>query len=156
MSLFSFTEKLELNGSVDQVFNYFIDTQNITSLFPSYFKFQLIHTTSRRLTHGTYLEFHSQILGIPMRWKSYIHSFSPNRQITYMGQQGLISSWEYDCYFEAISSQRTRVTECLLYHLPFGRIGNFMNRLLIQPYLKRIFKYHQQELRSIFDIKTLQ
>ena len=154
MSLFSFTEKLELNGSIDQVFSHFIDTDHITSWFPSYFKSQLISRTSRRLTHGTYLEFQSHIFGIPTRWKTYIHSFSPNRQITCVGQKGLISSWEHDCYFEALSNQRTRVTECLLYHLPFGQIGNFTNRFFIQPYLKRFFKYHQQELQSLFDNKT--
>ncbi len=150
MALFSIIEKLELNESIDQVFNYFINADHICSWFPSSLKFKLIHRTSRRLTHDTHLEFQTQFFGFPTRWKTYIHSFHPNRQIIYMGLQGPIRSWEYDFYFEPISNQQTRVTECLLYQVPFGQIGNCANRIFIQPYLKRIFNHHQQELRSFF------
>ncbi len=150
MPLYNLTEKFELGGSIEKVFQYFIDTEQISrSLSPS-LKFQIIRKTSRYLSQGFSMEFYVHLFHLQTHWKSYIHSFSLNRHITCVWQKSSFFSWEHDCYFEPLLGNQTRITECLLYRLPFSPLGSFMNRLWIRPYLQHLFSYHRSRLIDAF------
>ncbi len=150
MSLCSYTEKIVLHGPVDKVFHYFTDTDQIAGVLPPSLNLQIIHRTSRHLTQGSSIHFQARILGIPVEWKSYVHSFSPKRHIAYMWQRSFLRSWEHDYYFEALAPNQTRITECVLYHLPMGFLGKWINRLFFRPWIHRIFTHRTKALQEHF------
>jgi len=154
MSLCSFTEKFELNAPIDRVFCHFTDTEKMGGFFPPSLRMRVVRRTARQLSHGNSIDFEVRLFCFPLRWKSYVHSFNPNRHIAYIMQGGLLDSWEHDQYFESISGNQTRITECLLYHPPMGVIGKLANRLWIGPCLRRLFSFRHTGLISFFQTST--
>jgi ligand-binding SRPBCC domain-containing protein len=153
MWLQSLTEKLELNGPIDKVFHYFTDTEQIAKNLPPSTKLQILQRTSKHLSQGVTIDFCAKLLGFPIHWRSYVHSFSVNRHIAYMWQKNrFFTSWEHDYYFEPISNNKTRVTECIIYRLPCGPLGLVVDRLVIRPFLLRTFAYRRKALIANFQI----
>ena len=151
MSLHNFTEKIELNALAGEVFQYFTDTEQIGRNFPYPFKAQIFNRTPRYFKQGFSLECGTRFLGIPIKWKLYVYSFSANRHISFLWQRSLFFiSWEYNCYFETMANNQTRVTECVLYRLPLGIIGKFMNQIWVRPCLQRIFTRRRAALLATF------
>jgi ligand-binding SRPBCC domain-containing protein len=149
MSLCSLIEKIQLNAPVEKVFEFFTDTDQLAACFPPSLGLQITFRTSRHLNQGTSIHFRAKILGIPVQWKSYIHSFSTNRHIAYIWQRGLLTSWEHDYYFESLPNNQTRVTECMLYKVQCGIFGKFANQVFIRPYLNRVLAYRRECLQRL-------
>src|SRR3989338_6149653 len=150
MSLHIFTKRLELHEPIERVFQHFTDTDQMACSFPPSLKLQILQRTSRHMNQGSTIEFQAYLWRIPFRWKFYVHSFSINQQIAYLSDSSRFVSWEYDCYFESLSSNQTRITGCILYRFSFGFLGNLLNRICIHPLLERMFTYHHTSLLSIF------
>jgi ligand-binding SRPBCC domain-containing protein len=151
MWLRSLTEKLELNASIDKVFPYFTDTDQIAKNLPPSTKIQILQRTSKTLSQGVSISFRAKLMGFPIHWRSYVHSFSVNRHIAYMWQKNrFFTSWEHDYYFEPISNNKTRVTECIIYRLPCGPLGLLVDQILIRPFLLRTFVYRRKALIQHF------
>ena len=149
MSLCSFTEKVELNAPIEKVFQYLSDTEQFERVYPS-LQPKVIRRTSRHLNQGASTDLQLNLFGIPTSWKIYTHSFNTNRHIACIWHSKLVSTWEHDYYFESIANNQTRLTECVLYRLPFGVFGTFLNRLFVRSYLQRIFKRRRKILISTF------
>jgi ligand-binding SRPBCC domain-containing protein len=141
MSLCSLTDKLDIPAPVDKVFLYFTDTEQIIRSFPPSMKLEMIRRTAKHVSQGSALEVHARILFMSTRWKSQVHSFSPRRHITCIWQRNAYTSIEQDFYFETIGGNQTRITQCLLYRMPFGKLGNLINSILVEPYLRRIIQH---------------
>ena len=150
MPLCSLTEKFELPAPVEKVFHRFTNTEEIIRSIPPFLRFRINRRSALRLNQGFCVEFQIRICYLPVRCKSYVQSFSINRHFTCVLQNGWLNSWEYDCYFEPLPGNRTRVTECVLYRLPWGWVGNLANRWLIRPCLHRIYTHHRTHLIRIF------
>ncbi len=153
MSLHNFTEKIELNAPIGEVFQYFIDTEQIGRNFPYPFKAKTFNRSPRYFKQGFSLECGTRFFSIPIKWKLYVYSFSANRHISFLWQRNLLfTSWEYNCYFETIASNQTRVTECVLYRLPLGIIGKFANQIWIHPCLQSLFARRRAALLTAFQL----
>lgn len=150
MSLFSFTDKLELKSPVSEVFQYFSDTDRLGELFPSSLAVRVTRRNARHLTQGSSISLHSRLFGIPLRWKSYIQALSKNRHISHVGHPDIFGSWEYNCYFESLRGGHTRITKCVLYQLPLGILSPVTSRLFIHPLLSLIFAHQRRVLELAF------
>jgi ligand-binding SRPBCC domain-containing protein len=150
MSLQSITDKIELGAPVEKTFEYFTDTDQVAKQFPQSLRLVITNRTARHLNQGSIIEFSARVYGLPMRWKSYVHSLATNRHIAYVWQQNLFfSSWEHDYYFESFR-QQTRITECILYRLRFGLLGRMIDVLFVKPFVRRMLKYRRKELLALF------
>jgi ligand-binding SRPBCC domain-containing protein len=150
MSLCSLTEKLDVHAPIDKVFLYFTDTDQMVRSFPPSMKLALIRRTSRHITQGSTMEIQTRLLGFSIHWKSYVYSFSPKRHITCIWQRNPYTSLEQDYYFEAVGTNHTRITECLLYRMPLGKFGQILNSLFVKPYLKKIVEHRRKNFLEIF------
>jgi ligand-binding SRPBCC domain-containing protein len=149
MSLRKITDKIEIHAPVDKVFEYFTDTDQLAKHFPAPFKLEILDRTSRHLTQSSSIAFCVRALGIPFKWKSYVHSLSTKRHIAYSWQRNLFFPvWEHDYYFENLPANKTRITECVLYRLPFGFLGVITDFLFIRPMIKYIFNFRRKVLIS--------
>jgi len=150
MSLCSLTDKINVPAPVEKVFHYFTDTDQIVSSFPPSMKFKIVERTCRHLSQGSCMEFQVDLLYVSTRWKSHVHSFSQKRHITCIWRSNSYTSFEQDYYFESITPNQTRITECILYRMPLGKLGTFFNSLLIAPYFRRIMKHRQSAMMATF------
>jgi ligand-binding SRPBCC domain-containing protein len=145
MGLCVFTEKVDFGSPVEKVFKSLTDTDFLLSLFPPSLGFKLQKRSGRYLGTGCSLSLQARFLGVPLRWVSYVNSFSANRHYSYIWQKSILPCWEHDFYFESIPAG-TRVTECILYRFPAGSLGIWFNTLFFQSYLKRIYRNRNEKL----------
>lgn len=150
MSLCSFTEKIEFNAPVEEVFKFFTDTDRMVELLPSGYRFRIVRRSARHLSQGVSLECEIRLTLIPIRWRSYVTSLSAGRHMTAVWQQGPLASVEHNSYFESLPNNQTRVTDCLLYQLPLGPLTLLADRLWIRPALKRLSEHRCRALLKIF------
>lgn len=152
MSLCSVTEKVNIQAPLDKVFQHFTDTDQVVRSFPGSFHSRLIRRSSRHMTQGSSMEYEMRLWGILIKWKTHVHSFSPRRHISCIWQKSVYASIEQDLYFESINSNQTRVTECLLYKVPFGRFGRIINSLFFEPFLRKLIAHKKKNLQSTFEL----
>lgn len=145
MGLCVFSEKIDFGSPVEKVFKSLTDTDFLLSLFPSSLGFKLQKRSGRYLGTGCSLSLQARFLGFPLRWVSYVNSFSVNRHFSYIWQKSVLPCWEHDFYFETIPGG-TRVTECILYRFPAGPAGIWFNNLFFQRYLRRIYRGRNEKL----------
>jgi ligand-binding SRPBCC domain-containing protein len=145
MGLCVFSEKIDFGSPVERVFKSFTDTDFLLSLFPSNLGFKLQKRSGRYLGTGCSLSFQARFLGVPLRWVSYVNSYSINRHFSYIWQKSVLPCWEHDFYFETIPGG-ARVTECILYRFPAGTAGTWFDHLFFQRYLRRIYRGRNEKL----------
>jgi uncharacterized membrane protein len=154
MSLCSLTDKLDVQAPVDKVFLHYTDTDQMVRFFPSSLKLHITRRTSKHITQGSSMEYEARLLGMSMKWRSYIHSFSPKRHITYMWRCTSWMSIEQDFYFETVNANQTRVIQCFLYRPPLGKFGLVLNSIFLKPYLKKILDHQRTVLSNNFTLAS--
>ena len=153
MGLCVFSEKTEVGSPVDRVFKSFTDTEFLVKVFPARVGLHLQRRTARYLGTGCSVMLEARFFGLPLAWVSYVNSFSVNRHFSYVWQKGPLQCWEHDFYFESISNG-TRVTECILYRFPVGKVGEWLklgqwfNTLYFREFLKRIYRERNEKIRQ--------
>lgn len=145
MGLCVFSEKIDFGSPVEKVFKSLTDTDLLLSLFPSRLGFKLQKRSGRYLGTGCSLFLQARFFGFPLRWVSYVNSYSVNRHFSYIWQKSVLPCWEHDFYFEPIPGG-TRVTECILYRFPAGNAGTWFNHLFFRGYLRRIYRSRNEKL----------
>lgn len=58
--------------------------------------------------------------------------------------EGPFAKWEHRHRFEAIDGQRSRLTDEIVYRLPFGRTGRLFGAGLVARKLDRLFRYRHE------------
>jgi ligand-binding SRPBCC domain-containing protein len=149
MLLCSLTEKLELDAPIEKVFQFFLDTEQIPRVLPPGTALKILRRSARHLSQGATVDFEARVFGAPFRYKMHVHSLSSKRHMTCVSHRNSWISWEHNFYFESMSGGQTRVSECLLYWVPMGPFGIFLNRWIVDPYLKKTMDYRREALHRV-------
>lgn len=153
MGLCVFSEKTDFGSPVERVFKSLTDTDFITALFPKRLGYKLRKRSARYLGSGCSVAFEVRFFGVPLRWVSYVNSFSVNRHFSYVWQKSPLQCWEHDFYFETLPGG-TRITECILYRFPFGKLGEWFNKVYFHGFLNRIYRERTERLFQEFGTYT--
>jgi ligand-binding SRPBCC domain-containing protein len=145
MGLCVFSKKIDFGSPIEKVFKSLTDTDFLLALFPRNLGLKLQKRTGRYLGTGCSLYLEARFFGFPLRWVSYVNSFSANRHFSYVWQKSPLQCWEHDFYFEPIPGG-TRVTECILYRFPGGKFGKWFDGFYFQKYLKRLYRQRDERL----------
>ncbi len=69
--------------------------------------------------------------------------------------EGPFAFWEHTHRFEAINEERSRLTDSIRYRLPFGPVGRFFGRPLVERKLDRLFLYRHSVTAADLDQDSL-
>lgn len=89
------------------------------------------------------------ILGIPMHWQTEITGVQKLAQFTDRQLKGPYSLWEHTHTFTA-TDNGVLMTDVVHYIVPMGVLGKWLNTLIIQGKINRIFEYRRKTLEKIF------
>ncbi len=87
------------------------------------------------------------LLGIPIRWRTRIDSYDPPNGFQDTQLSGPYARWEHRHTFESVAGG-TLMTDEIEYALPFGPLGDLVNRIVVRGELVRIFRHRAASVRS--------
>ncbi len=146
MKTFTLTNELWLPAPPWDVFPFFADAFNLERITPPMLRFRVLTPPPIAMGVGTLLDYRVWLRGIPMRWQSEITAWEPPHRFVDEQRRGPYRLWVHEHTFAA-QDGGTVARDNVRYAAPGGGL---VQRLFVEPDLRRIFEYRSTALREIF------
>lgn len=138
--------ELWLPRTPEEVFPFFGDAHNLQELTPPWLNFEVLTPRPIDMRSGTLIDYKLRVRMLPVRWKTLIETWEPNRKFVDTQLRGPYKLWHHTHEFVP-SDGGTLCTDVVRYR-PLG--GAISNWLFVQRDVQRIFTYRQQRLVELF------
>ena len=136
---------------IDDVFSFFARPENLGRITPASMGFEL-RSDDHEMRSGLELAYRIRpLFGIPTTWRTRILGFDPPRAFRDVQLRGPYRRWEHDHTFESVDGG-TLVHDDIRYALPFGPLGDLVNRFVVQSELRSIFGHRARVIDDLFAI----
>ncbi|WP_320034689.1 SRPBCC family protein [Halarcobacter sp.] len=145
-----FEKSIILNCSLQELFDFHLDLNNLKKITPSNMKVILLNEVSKVET-GTILKIKSIKNFIPTYWEVEIKKMdSPNILVDY-AIKSPFKYWEHSHIFIKRGNQ-VELKDVVVYQLPFGKFGKLFD-FFIKRELENMFEYRHQITKKILSSK---
>lgn len=112
--------------------------------------FEIVRGGDSAMYEGQLIEYRVELLrGVRSRWLTEIAHMRDCEYFVDEQRLGPYHFWYRDHIFEETSSG-TKMTDHVTYVVPFGFLGDFLNRFWITRRLNRIFDFRRQVIVELF------
>ena len=139
-------------GTLEDVFAFFSVAENLARITPAEMGFHILTPPPIEMREGTILEYRIRIAGLPVRWRSRITGWDPPHRFADVQERGPYAYWEHTHSFAA-EGDGVRMTDVVLYRLPFGPLGKIVHALAVRRMLERIFDHRNETILRLFPEK---
>ncbi|HMP73137.1 MAG TPA: SRPBCC family protein [Kiritimatiellia bacterium] len=129
----------------EEIFPFFSDAVNLERITPSFLHFRIVTPLPITMGEGTIIDYRLKLHGVPVRWRSLIPVWEPDRGFVDQQIQGPYREWYHEHTFEAVEGGclcRDRVD----YLAPCGRA---VGRLFVDHDVLEIFRFRQTALADL-------
>lgn len=133
---------------VEETFAFFSDAMNLEAITPAFLEFKILTPAPIILRPGTVIDYRLKIVRVPVRWRSTIDTFEPNRRFTDTQLRGPYRRWHHLHEFTPVDGG-TLMTDCVEYELPCGALGSLAHALVVRRTLERIFDYRRDKVAEL-------
>ncbi len=136
---------------MEEVFDFFAQPDNLGRITPGSMGFET-RTEDRGMRDGLEIEYRIRpLLGIPMTWRSRIEAYDPPNGFRDVQLQGPYRRWVHDHTFESVDGgSGTLIRDDIRYAIPFGPLGDLVERFVVRPELRRIFEHRARIIAGVF------
>ena len=99
--------------SVERVFSFFSEAQNLQRITPPWLGFELLTPAPIEMREGTLIEYRLRVHRLPLTWVSRIESWEYNRAFVDRQIHGPYQLWHHTHEFEGIAPARSCATGVL-------------------------------------------
>lgn len=138
-----------IDRSVDQVFAFFSDANNLEAITPRQLNFHILTPGPIRLASGARIDYQLTLYGIPLKWATLIESWDPPHQFVDVQLRGPYRVWRHTHRFLE-EGAGTRIVDDVEYELPFGTLGRIVDALFTRREVARIFSYRSEVIARRF------
>ena len=144
--MFTLETEVRLASSIDEVWPFFANAGNLERLTPSFLKFEVLTPAPIEMAVGTCIDYRLRVRGVPIRWRSEITAWEPQRRFVDEQRRGPYRCWIHEHTFE-VDGDHTVARDFVRYDHVGGRVAN---RFMVGPDVRRIFAYRKKALQEIF------
>ena len=125
----------EVNASIKDVWEFFINPQNLNSLTPKDLDFKITSPKSNQTYKGQIITYSIKVLPLyRTNWVTEITQFENH----------------HEHHFKKIDANKTLVEDIVTYKLPFGLLGRFIGGKIIRKRLVEIFTFRKEVIFNFF------
>ncbi len=132
-----------------EVFEFFSRAENLELLTPSSLSFRIITPTPIEMRPGTLIDYAIRLHGVPLRWRTRIDRFEPDRCFVDIQLRGPYRYWRHLHEFTEVPGG-TRMRDVVHYEVPLGPVGDVARHLFVRRLLHHIFDYRRQAVERRF------
>lgn len=129
-----------------EVFQFFSDVCNLEAITPPWLNFHIETPTPIEMRTGTMIDYRLRVHGIPLRWRTRIAAWEPDRCFVDEQLRGPYRVWHHEHRFEEADGG-TRMRDRVRYAVVGGA---WVNRLFVRKDVERIFAYRSKQLTELF------
>lgn len=149
MRVYELRTRLRLARPIAEVFQFFGDAGNLEALTPPWLSFAILTPRPIEMRPGARIDYRLGLRGVPVRWRTEITVWEPPRRFVDVQLRGPYRLWEHEHTFEEVPGG-TLCRDRVRYAVPGGPLSGLVNRLLVAPDLRKVFRYRQETLRRLF------
>ena len=150
MRIHSIKRELLIKKSIDDVFSFFQEPENLSKITPSNLDFNIITPSPIVMKVGTLIDYTIKVIGIKIHWRTLISSFNPPHDFVDEQLRGPYKYWYHKHEFVSCGEE-TIIRDNVTYALPFGVIGRLAHKVFVFRQLRKIFDYRARIIQSIFE-----
>lgn len=128
----------------NRAFEFYGDALNLQPLTPPWLGFEVTNPEPVAMRAGALLDYRLRLHGVPIRWRTKIETWEPPHGFVDVQLKGPYSLWHHTHSFEPDGDGGTIIGDHVRYRIPFGPIGDLVDRLFVRRDLKRIFDYRAE------------
>lgn len=137
-----------------EVFDFFATPDNLARITPPGMGFEFL-TDDRAMRSGLLIDYRLRPLpGIPVSWRTRIDAYDPPNGFEDVQLRGPYRRWEHRHAFQAVDDG-TLMTDEIEYELPFGPLGDLVNRLVVRRELEHIFRYRAAVIATALQVPAV-
>tara|TARA_B100000401_G_scaffold48993_1_gene28733 strand:+ start:136 stop:606 length:471 start_codon:yes stop_codon:yes gene_type:complete len=150
MKVYKLKFKQVINSSLDDVFSFFSNPENLSKITPEKLGFNILTPTPIKMKEGQLIDYSIKLLGKKIRWRTMITEYIPKVKFVDQQLKGPYSMWHHTHEFRDVDG-KVEMTDEIYYVMPFGLLGRLVNFLFVSRDLNNIFKHRVEIINKIFD-----
>ena len=150
MKVYKLKFKQVINSSLDDVFSFFSNPENLSKITPEKLGFNILTPTPIKMKEGQLIDYSIKLLGKKIRWRTMITEYIPKVKFVDQQLKGPYSMWHHTHEFRDVDG-KVEMTDEIYYVMPFGILGRLVNFLFVCRDLNNIFKHRVEIINKIFD-----
>jgi len=141
-----------LKKSVQEVFPFFANAENLDAVTPPWLKFEILTPLPIEMKIGTMVDYRLRFHGVSIRWRSEITEWNPPHKFTDVQLKGPYRFWKHEHFF-VLEGNQTRMIDRVEYAVPGWIFAPIVHSLFVKRDLEKIFDYREREFLEIFNLK---
>jgi ligand-binding SRPBCC domain-containing protein len=151
MALYTIRFVQSIPAASNLVWSFFADPRNLSFLTPPSMQFQTLSPdVSDSIYPGQLIEYRLRPLPwMHSNWLTEITQVSTGRYFEDQQRRGPYRLWHHQHHFKEIEGG-VEMTDLVNYAIPYGPIGRTVNRYIVGPRLKELFRFRRQRIEEKF------
>jgi len=154
MKVFKLRYSQTINANMDEVFSFFSNPENLSILTPEKLNFRILSPTPILMKEGQIIDYTIKLLGFNVRWRTIITEYNGKNKFVDQQLKGPYSMWNHTHEFKDLCGSIDMI-DTISYVMPFGILGQIVNKVLVKKDLDKIFKYRQKAIIKYFKERNL-
>lgn len=130
-----------LRAPIERVFEFFSDASNLEAITPPFLNFRILTPLPIQMREGALIDYALKLHGLPIRWRTKITAWEPNRRFIDQQIKGPYSLWIHEHTFTPTPDGGTLVKDTVTYAHPGGAL---VHKYFVRPRLEQIFAYRAE------------
>ncbi len=151
MGFYQFKRSQTFTNSVDELWGFISNPQNLKRITPDYMGFDITSADiPDKMYEGMMITYKvSPLLGIKTTWVTEITHVEDKHYFVDEQRVGPYKIWHHQHFLES-TPDGTLMKDIISYQPPFGFLGGIANSLIIKSKLEEIFAYRTKALKEVF------
>jgi len=143
-----YSQKLPI--SLDDAWDFLSSPNNLKLITPESMNFKIIDWDKKKAYPGQIIQYTvNPVFGMKIKWVTEITQVKRNSYFIDEQRFGPYSFWHHKHFIKEIDNG-ILMDDIIHYKIPFGFIGEILNKVYVQNKLNKIFKYRENKLNEIF------
>lgn len=139
MAIYHLYRRQTLNMRLQEGWDFFSSPYNLNDITPDFFHVTITSQVPEKIYAGLMISYRMKaVFGIPMDWLSEVSHCDEPKRFVYEQRIGPFKFWSHEvCLTEAQNG--IVLEDIMVYAMPFGWFGQFINAIMVAKKLERIF-----------------